>query len=334
MKWRLISVLSLAAAAAWLAGIAVLAYQEPPTFRGGVNLVSLNVVVKDAKGRAIRDLRGGDFEVLDQGRVVRLTDFRMDDDPVSVAVLIDTSGSMSLGSRLERAKRAAEAVFAQIRPAGTSEGQDEAALFTFDRNLKAVVPFSSDLAVLRTGLDEIRPFGSTSLYDAVADVARELGARRASRRAVIAITDGFDTSSDLSAAAASAIAGSIDVPVYVLAVAPATGPVDARAVALEPIQGGGVARLDDLTARTGGISFAAEAAPETDLAVRQILNDLRTAYLLAFNPDPAPGWHPLVVRVARKNARNCGIVMLRYRVFVSLTYPIRALISTRSCVMS
>src|SRR4051794_9919988 len=86
MKWRLISVLSLAVAAAWLAGIVVLAQQEPPTFRGGINLVSLNVVVKDGKGRTIRDLQGGDFEVLDQGRAVRLTDFRVDDDPVSLAV--------------------------------------------------------------------------------------------------------------------------------------------------------------------------------------------------------------------------------------------------------
>jgi VWFA-related protein len=297
MRGRLISVLSLVAATVWLAGDIALARQDPPTFRGGINLVSLNVVVKDSRGRAIRDLAGGDFEVLDQGRAVRLTDFRVDDDPVSLAVLLDTSGSMSLGTRLEMAKRAAATLFSQIRP------DDEVALFTFDHTLKAVVPFSADLPALRKGLEEIEPFGSTSLYDAVAAAARQLADRHASRRAVVAITDGFDTSSDLTATAVAGLAGSIDVPVYVLAVASNAGPADPRAKMLEPVEGGGVARIDDLTARTGGLSFAAEGALETGLAVKQILTDLRTAYLLAFTPDPEPGWHPLIVRVTRKNAR-------------------------------
>ncbi len=296
-KLHLLSILSLVAMAAWLAASPVQARQDPPTFHGGVNLVSLNVVVKDNRGRAIRDLAGGDFEVLDQGRSVRLTDFRMDDDAVSVAVLLDTSGSMRLGSRLDLAKRAAAALFGQVR------ATDEAALFTFDRNLKAVVPFTTDMSALAKGLDRVDPFGSTGLFDAVGDAARKLAERHASRRAVIAITDGFDTSSDMTAAEASALAGSIDVPVYVLAVVNEGTPPDPRQTPVEPIDGGGVARLDDLTARTGGASFTAEGDLETGLAVKQILTDLRTAYMLAFSPDPAPGWHQIVVRVARKNAR-------------------------------
>jgi len=293
---RLIAVLSLTVAVGWPAVGTVSARQDPPTFRGGINLVSLNVVVKDSRGRVIRDLTGADFEVRDQGRTVRLADFRVSDDPISVAVLIDTSGSMSLGTRLECAKRAAEQLFGQMLSA------DELGLFTFDRNLKTVVPFTADMQALRKGLGTIEPFGSTSLHDAVAAVARQLSDRRASRRAVVAITDGFDTSSDLSAQAAASLAGSIDVPVYVLAVAPHSEPPDAHAPALERIEGGGVARLDDLTAHTGGVSLAAEGALETGLAVKQILTDLRTAYLLAFTPDPAPGWHQIVVRVTRKNA--------------------------------
>lgn len=296
MRSRLISVLSWAVAVVCLAGGAVVA-QEPPTFRGGINLVSLNVVVKDSHGRAIRDLSGRDFEVFDQGRSVRLSDFRVDDDPVSVAVLLDTSGSMSLGARREMARQAASTVFGQIR------STDEAGLFAFDQSLKAVVPFTADLSTLEKGLDEVKPFGSTSLYDAVAAAARQLADRHASRRAVVVITDGFDTSSELTATAAASLAGSIDVPVYVLAVAHEEGRTDSRAMAVEPVEGGGVAHLDDLTEHTGGLSFAAEGAIETGLAVKQILTDLRTAYLLAFTPDPAPGWHQLVVRVSRKNAR-------------------------------
>ncbi len=293
---RLISVLLLVVAGICLGGV-IASGQEPPTFRGGINLVSLNVVVRDSHGRAIRDLSGADFEVFDQGRAVRLADFRVDDDPVSLAVLVDTSGSMNLGGRLESARRAAAAVFGQVRPA------DEAGLFTFDQSLRAVVPFTADLSSLQKGLDEVTPFGSTSLYDAVAAAARQLANRHASRRAVVVITDGFDTSSELTATAASSLAGSIDVPVYVLAVAHDEGRSDARVTAVEPVEGGGVAHLDDLTDHTGGLSFPAEGPAETGLAVKQILTDLRTAYLLAFTPDPAPGWHSLVVRVARKNAR-------------------------------
>ena len=203
---------------------------------------------------------------------------------------------MGIGDRLERARQTAQLLLGQLRPG------DEAALLTFDRTLVEVTPFSSDVTTLRQGLEGVKPFGSTSLHDAVAAAARRLAARPSPRRAVIAITDGFDTSSELSATAASGVAGSIDVPVYVLAVANASGPIDPRAVALEPVEGGGVARLDDLTASTGGASFTAETPAETDLAVRQVFTDLRAAYLLAFTPDTTPGWHPLVVRVSRKNA--------------------------------
>ena len=116
MRLRSISVLSLTVAVVCLAGAVLTARQEPPTFRGGINLVSLNVVVKDSRGRAIRDLSGRDFEIYDGGRAVRLADFRVDDDPVSVAVLLDTSGSMSLGDRLERARLAATTLWPDSGP--------------------------------------------------------------------------------------------------------------------------------------------------------------------------------------------------------------------------
>lgn len=287
----------MAVAGAWLACGIVIARQDPqPTFRGGVNAVSLNVVVKDSRGRAIRNLAGADFQVFDQGRAVQLSDFRLGEGPVSVAILIDTSGSMRIGTRLDQAKIAAKTVLEQFRPG------DEAALFAFDRTLDEIVLFSSNIPALWRGVESVDAFGSTALHDAVAAAARRLAERPTGRRAVIAITDGLDTSSELSAATAARVASSIDVPVYVLAIANTSGPVDPKTISLEPVLGGGVARLDDLTAHTGGATFAAETSIEASLAVRQILADVRAAYLMAFTPDPTPGWHPLTVRVARKNA--------------------------------
>jgi VWFA-related protein len=204
---------------------------------------------------------------------------------------------MGLGARQAIAKQAFDLLLAQFRL------DDEAALLTFDRTLSEIVPFTRDFASLRTGFQRVKPFGSTSLHDAVAAAARRLAARPSSRRAVVAITDGFDNSSQISAAAASGVASSSDVPVYVLAIANAALPLDPSEIALEPVEGGGVARLDELTARTGGASFAAEIPAETSQAVRQILTDMRAGYVLGFTPHDSPGWHPLTVRVTRKDAR-------------------------------
>jgi VWFA-related protein len=287
--------------ALWLAGAIVGVGQDArPTFRAGASRVSLHVVVKDSRGRAITDLVHSDFQVFDEGRAVQINDFRSGEEPVSIAILVDTSGSMGIGPRLATAKQALDLLLGQFRPS------DEGALFTFDKTLSEIVPFSTDHASLGRGFERVDPFGSTSLHDAVAAVARRLSSRASARRAVVAITDGFDNSSQLSAAAASGIASSSDVPVYALAVANTVLPIDAldaRAIALEPVEGGAAARLDELTARTGGASFAAEAPAETSQSVRQILSDLRAGYVVSFTPRDVPGWHQLTVRVARKNAR-------------------------------
>lgn len=281
-----------------LASGAVAAGQDrPPAFRVAASRVSLNVVVKDYRGRAITNLARRDFQVLDQGRAVAVDDFRTGEESVSIAILIDTSGSMRLGSRPIATRQAVNLLLAQLRPG------DEAAMFTFDTALCEVVPFATDLARVQDGLESVAPFGSTSLHDAVAAAARQLNGRASPRRAVIAITDGFDNSSELSAVAASGIASSSDVPVYVLAVANTSFTSPPGVVAIEPVEGGGVARLDELTAPTGGASFAAETPAEASQSVRQILTDLRAGYVLSFTPDETGGWHPLTVSVSRKNAR-------------------------------
>lgn len=278
------------------AGLIARGQEQRPTFRAGATRVSLNVVVKDGRGRPITNLAPKDFQVLDEGRVVPHDDLGAGEERISIALLIDTSGSMALAPRLASARQAVGLLFA-LFGAG-----DEAALFTFDKRLHEIVPFTSDLDALHLGLDKVRPYGATSLHDAAAAAARQLAARPSPRRAVVAVTDGLDNASELSAAAASGIASSIDVPIYVLAVARPNRKLDPSEVALEPVEGGHVARLDELTARTGGASFTTEAPAETHLAARHILSDLRAGYLLGFTPTETPGWHNLIVRVARKDA--------------------------------
>jgi len=289
--------LGLALAAMVAGGLVTSAQEQRPTFHAGTSRVSLNVVVKDGQGRPITNLAPRDFEVFDNDRPVALDDIGAAEESVSIAILIDTSGSMALGPRLADAKQAVGMLLDQYKPI------DEAALLTFDTRLHHVVPFTKDHDEVRRGFDMVKPYGATSLHDAVAAAAKELADRPSPRRAVVAVTDGIDNASELSAVAASAVASSIDVPIYVLAVAGPNRKLDPSEVALEPVEGGNVARLDDLTARTGGLAFTTQAPAETHLAARHILNDLRAGYLLGFTPSETPGWHRLTVKVSRKDAR-------------------------------
>jgi Ca-activated chloride channel homolog len=243
----------------------------------------------------VTGLRLADFQVLDEGEAVAISDFRAGPGPVSLALLVDTSGSMRLAGRLALAKQAAHILAAALLP------EDEAALFTFDLNLHDLAPFSSDLAALRAGLDRIAPFGSTALHDAVAATARRSVERVTGRRAVVVITDGIDTSSELSAAMASSIASSIDVPVYILGVdGPAPPLVAGESGKVSDLEIMG--RLDYLARWSGGAFLPAATQAATEIAVDQILTDLRAGYLMAFAPREQPGWHRITVKVSRRGA--------------------------------
>ena len=118
--------------------------QDQVTFRGGVDLVTATVSVRDRKGRIIRDLKQTDFEIIDSGVSREIRTFESGESPVSLAVLVDISGSMSVGGNIGRARTAVTVGMAALR-----SGADEAALYTFDSKLQEIVPFTTDLARLR-----------------------------------------------------------------------------------------------------------------------------------------------------------------------------------------
>ena len=132
---------------------------------------------------------------------------------MSLAILMDASGSMRVGAQLDASRRAVEHLLSWVQPEA-----DEVSLFSFDRELRQEVPFTKDLAAVRRGLYKIEALGLTSLYDAIGRTARTLADRPSPRRAVIVITDGLDTSSALTPSEVSGLASAIDVPVYVIAV--------------------------------------------------------------------------------------------------------------------
>ena len=168
-------------------------------FRSAVDVVTIQASVRDARGRPVRGLTAGDFEVRDNGQLRPMLSLRADLQPsVSLAILVDMSGSMRLGPKMAMARQALSAVLSQLRT-----GTDEVGLFTFDSALHERQFFTRDLATVQGALSEFEPFGTTSLYDAAAETARSVAARSASHKAIVVLTDGIDTSSAMSPAAVS-----------------------------------------------------------------------------------------------------------------------------------
>ncbi len=271
---------------------------EDPTsgvFRSGVDLVTVSATVRDRRGRAVADLTASDFEVFDRGVSRRITDFRTEAAPVSVAILFDVSGSMDVASRSLAARFAAHHVLSWLE-----HGRDEAALFAFDSRLHEVAPFTVDTRALQGALGEVDPFGATSLHDAIADTARKIHERSNTRRAIIVLTDGIDTASRLSPAEVSGIASEIDVPVYVIAVVlPIDNPDEnGRPQVLPPAS---VGTIRELAAWTGGELFYASTPKDTSKVARQVVRELRQQYLIAFEPGSGAGWHPIEIRTTNKN---------------------------------
>jgi VWFA-related protein len=218
-------------------------------------------------------------------------DFRADrQSPVTVAILVDMSGSMSIGTKVAMARQAYQSVLSQLRD------QDEVALFTFDSSLRERQDFTQDLTLLRDGLSTFEPFGTTSLYDATAATARRLAERTSAHRAIVVLTDGIDTSSRLSAADVSGLASSINVPVYIVATVPS---IDQR-VMMEATERGtrtDTADLRDLAEWTGGHLVFASTFTETVVVASSIVDELRQQYVLAIEAAPEREWRRLDVRV-------------------------------------
>ena len=275
------------------------AEQSVPKFRSSVDVVSVTAVVRDRKGRFVKHLRPDDFTVLEAGQSKRILDFRAETDgPVKLALVVDISGSMRLGRKAVDAKQAAKQIFSALRPG------DEAALFTFDTGLDKVSDFTPDVAALETALDRVQPpYGQTSIYDAVAVTARAVAGSRGTapvpqRRAVVVLTDGVDTRSRLTSEQVAAIAGSIDVPVYVMALLVTVD--DPRQVPEGVQPAVDESGLGNLSRGTGGDLFLTTAPAHASVAARQIVDELRHQYVLAFEASTRAGWRPVEVRARNR----------------------------------
>jgi VWFA-related protein len=289
---RFILIMCLCAAVIASAGAQQAVPQQ--TFRSAVDVVTIQASVRDARGRVVGGLTSTDFEVRDNGQLRPLLSLRSDrESPLSLAILVDMSGSMAIGSKVVMTRQAYESVLSQLR-----SQYDEVALFTFDASLHDRRDFTRDLSSLKGALADFAPFGTTSLFDATAAAAKRLAARSAAHKAVIVLTDGIDTSSAMTARDVSGLASFIDVPVFVVATVPS---LDQRFMleAAERAAPSDAADLRDLAEWTGGQLVFASTFVETVTAAATLVDGLRQQYVLAIEAVPAHEWRRLDIRVRR-----------------------------------
>jgi Ca-activated chloride channel family protein len=158
-------------------------------FKSGVELINVNVTVSDAGGRFVRDLQQTDFTVYEDGQQQTITHFSAERVPVSLGIVLDSSGSMA-GEKIQSARSALDRFLYDLL-----DGDDQMFLYRFSDRPTLLQGWTSDRNLMSRALARIIPNGATTLYDAVAEAIplAKTGTHR--KKALLIISDGNDTSS-------------------------------------------------------------------------------------------------------------------------------------------
>ncbi len=256
-----------------------------------VRLVDVLVSVGGRQAGPAPGLDAADFRVLHRGVEARIRDFRnLADRPLTVALLMDVSSSMGRGVRVA-------ATSAQRFFEGILTDRDAASLIVFNHDLNRLAPFSGDTRLLRYAAEGLRAWGATRLYDGIAYAVSSF-AGRPDRRALVVLSDGADTDSNLDFEPVLAQVELAGVVVY--------------PIALRVSDAATTAALGRLAERTGGRYHAADSVEDLDRIYREIERALRSQYLIAFEPPPevearADGLRDIRVEVSRAGLTVTGV---------------------------
>jgi VWFA-related protein len=204
-------------------------------FRTGVELVNVNATVTDQSGRFVSGLTQNDFRVYDDGQLQTVTHFSAERVPVSLGILLDTSGSME-GEKILAAREALERFLSLM-----NDPQDEVFLYRFDNAPQLVEGWTHDKARISEALYRIRPHGSTSMYDAVVEATQLVQQGHNRKKALVIISDGNDTNSRTDVFSVKQMIRETEVLVYAVGIdSQPTRPYDVRIPDLAPQQRQGV----------------------------------------------------------------------------------------------
>jgi len=244
--------------------------ESDTTFKVDVKLVNVFVTVTDEHGAPIAGLKKDDFELVEDDKAQKIALFDKESAlPLNIILAIDTSLSTRKDLPLELAS-ARRFVHAILRPV------DVLSLYGFSETVSDLTGFTPDLRVIDRAIDHLRLGSATALYDALFLGSEALEPRQG-RKVMVVITDGGDTMSKVNYQEAVRAAETDEAILYSIIVVP----IEASAGR----DTGGEHALIQLSADTGGKYFYASSLSQLDEAFRQISDELRTQYLLAYYPS-------------------------------------------------
>lgn len=254
------------------------AAQQRRTFRSDVQTVPIYATVTDGDGRLVPDLEREHFEIYDDGELQEITNFTTDVQPVSVVVMLDTSGSMTL--HLDFLKRAAEQFVIRLLP------DDRAKVGAFSQKIQVYPPgpFTSDRDALVNILRNNIQFGNpTALWDAIHVSMQEL-TPETQRKVVLIFTDGEDTASDLGRGDVVDQARAENVMIYGIGYESRFRDGYGRWVMGRPDRG-----LRPTVEETGGGYFQLKVDDDLGETFTRVADELHRQYVLGFTPQNLDG---------------------------------------------
>ena len=243
---------------------------EPPgLLRSDSSLVVIPTHVTTEMGASITDLTRDNFQLIEDNVEQSIVHFDKDDAPLSIGLLFDRSGSMR-----DKMQKAEEAVTAFFKTANT---EDEFFLVEFSDRARLTVPFTPDSGMLFERISHTKPFGMTSLLDAIHLSLGQMKKARHLRKALVVISDGGDNWSRHSAREVRNTLIESDVQLYSMGIFDPDYSTKHEAETRN-----GPALLDELARQTGGRNFAVDNLNDLPSISAKIGNELRNEYLLGY----------------------------------------------------
>ncbi len=243
-----------------------------------VGYVMIPFTVLARNGAPVTNLRQRDVSLRVDGLPVRTDLFEESmNAPVSWSILLDASGSMALAGKMEAARAAVSTLLNHKKPG------DDYALFVFaEAEAREVVPFTDDGDAIRRAMFDVKPWGKTAFFDALATMPDRTELGKNPTRAIVLLSDGIDNASRHTRASLARIFEGSSIPIYPLGL---RDPAELKPHQVVPYEE--LSDLDLLQAvatLTGGKLHLGRNAEQLERAVESMQKDLRAQYLIGFTP--------------------------------------------------
>ncbi len=263
--------------------VGITATAQQPTFRSSTQVVSLFATVLDAQNRLVPSLTQDDFQILDNDKPQTLTVFQSENQPITVVVMLDTSGSMT-GS-IQLLKAAAEQFIVRLLP------EDKAAVGAFNDKIELSAQFSNDRDQLITEVRDLDFGNGTRLFDGIAEGLNQLQGVDG-RKVILVFTDGDDTSSRIGRGTIMDRARAEEVMIYAIGLQSEYFDGQ-RTVRSKPDSA--LRRLAD---ETGGGYFELKQTSDLGPTFTRVAQELHSQYVLGFEAQQLDGKvHKLTVKM-------------------------------------